>query len=49
MPDTWANWGETWTELTSLYGLEHTDLDMSSAEEIAMFKRRRNRCNKRYW
>lgn len=38
MPDTWANWGETWTELTSLYGLEHTDLDMSSAEEIAMFK-----------
>lgn len=38
MPDTWANWGETWNELEELYGLKHTDLDMSSAEEIAMFK-----------
>ena len=38
MPDTWANWGETWTEINSLYAIEHTDLDMSSAEEIAMFK-----------
>ena len=38
MPDTWANWVETWTELKDNYGIEHTDLDMSSAEEIAMFK-----------
>jgi putative spermidine/putrescine transport system substrate-binding protein len=38
MPDTWANWGETWNELEELYSLKHTDLDMSSAEEIAMFK-----------
>ncbi|MGI6176865.1 MAG: extracellular solute-binding protein [Eubacterium sp.] len=38
MPDTWANWVQTWTDLKDNYGLEHTDLDMSSAEEIAMFK-----------
>lgn len=38
MPDTWANWVETWTELNENYGLAHTDLDMSSSEEIAMFK-----------
>lgn len=38
MPDTWANWVETWTELTDNYGINHTDLDMSSSEEIAMFK-----------
>ena len=38
MPDTWANWIETWTEITDTYGIEHTDLDMSSSEEIAMFK-----------
>ena len=38
MPDTWANWVETWEDLKSEYGLEHADQDMSSAEEIAMFK-----------
>lgn len=38
MPDTWANWGETWSEYTAKYGITHTDLDMSSAEEISMFK-----------
>lgn len=38
MPDTWANWIETWTEINENYGIEHTDLDMSSAEEIALFK-----------
>lgn len=38
MPDTWANWGETWTEYTAEYGIEHIDTDMSSAEEIALFK-----------
>lgn len=38
MPDTWANWIETWTELGDTYSIEHADLDMSSAEEIALFK-----------
>ena len=38
MPDTWANWVETWNDLNELYGLEHVDQDMSSSEEIAMFK-----------
>jgi putative spermidine/putrescine transport system substrate-binding protein len=37
MPDTWANWGETWDELSTKYKLEHTDTDMSSAEELAKF------------
>ncbi len=37
MPDTWANWGETWDELSTKYTVEHTDTDMSSAEEIAKF------------
>ncbi len=38
MPDDWANWGETWQELTELYGIAHTDVDMSSAEELAIFE-----------
>ena len=38
MPDTWANWVQTWEDLNTEYGLEHADQDMSSAEEIAMFK-----------
>ncbi|MDD3277314.1 MAG: ABC transporter substrate-binding protein [Lachnospiraceae bacterium] len=38
MPDTWANWGETWQGITNTYGLAHTDTDMSSAEEISLFK-----------
>ena len=38
MPDTWANWVQTWEDLNTAYGLEHADQDMSSAEEIAMFK-----------
>ena len=37
MPDTWANWKDTWTDITSK-GLTHTDTDMSSAEEIAKFE-----------
>lgn len=24
MPDTWANWIATWTELSDTYTLEHT-------------------------
>lgn len=35
MPDTWANWKDTWEALESEYGLKHSDTDMSSAEEIA--------------
>ena len=38
MPDSWANWGETWQDITEKYGLKHTDKDMSSAEELAVFQ-----------
>ncbi|WHX30757.1 extracellular solute-binding protein [Brevibacillus agri] len=38
MPDTWANWGETWGNLQKEYGLKHKDTDMSSAEELAKFE-----------
>ena len=38
MPDSWANWGESWKGLTETYGIEHTDEDMSSAEELSMFQ-----------
>ena len=38
MPDTWANWGETWQEYSDLYGISHVDTDMSSAEEISLFE-----------
>lgn len=38
MPDTWANWIETWEELGTEYNLQHSDTDMSSAEEIAKFE-----------
>ena len=37
MPDSWANWGESWQILTEKYGIAHTDDDMSSAEELNMF------------
>lgn len=35
MPDSWANWKATWDDLQRLYGIQHVDTDMSSAEEIA--------------
>ncbi len=38
MPDSWANWKDTWADLESKYSLKHTDTDMSSAEEIAKFE-----------
>lgn len=38
MPDTWANWGETWTEIEEKYQITQADTDMSSAEEIALFE-----------
>ena len=37
MPDSWANWKDTWNDLNTQYGLKHTDTDMSSAQEIAKF------------
>ncbi|MEO4047720.1 ABC transporter substrate-binding protein [Pseudomonas sp. CAU 1711] len=38
MPDSWANWKDTWADLGKLYGLKHMDTDMSSAQEIAKFE-----------
>ncbi|AII14987.1 spermidine/putrescine ABC transporter, periplasmic substrate-binding protein [Campylobacter iguaniorum] len=38
MPDSWANWKDTWNDLSRLYSLKHSDTDMSSAQEIAKFK-----------
>lgn len=37
MPDSWANWKDTWRDLGEQYGLQHQDTDMSSAQEIAKF------------
>ena len=37
MPDDWANWKGTWSDLSTKYGLKHSDTDMSSAQEIAKF------------
>ncbi|VXB66126.1 ABC transporter substrate-binding protein [Pseudomonas sp. 8AS] len=37
MPDSWANWKDTWADLNKVYGLKHMDTDMSSAQEIAKF------------
>lgn len=42
MPDTWANWVETWEEINTKYGLSHNDTDMSSAEEVAKFEAEKN-------
>ncbi|MCD8914646.1 ABC transporter substrate-binding protein [Staphylococcus sp. IVB6181] len=38
MPDTWANWKETWSDIDKKYGIKHKDTDMSSAEELAKFE-----------
>jgi putative spermidine/putrescine transport system substrate-binding protein len=37
MPDSWANWLDTWKDMDTKYGIKHTDTDMSSAEEVAKF------------
>ncbi|ENY70589.1 ABC-type transporter periplasmic binding protein [Aeromonas diversa CDC 2478-85] len=37
MPDSWANWKDTWQQIGSTYGIKHQDTDMSSAQEIAKF------------
>lgn len=46
MPDTWANWGDTWKDINEKYGLVHTDVDMSSAEELAIFESEKNDATK---
>lgn len=38
MPDDWANWKDTWAQITQKYGLKHSDIDLSSAQEIAKFE-----------
>ena len=38
MPDGWANWEMLWADLLDNYGIEHDDVDMSSAEELAQFQ-----------
>ncbi|MDB4867585.1 MAG: transporter substrate-binding protein [Cohnella sp.] len=43
MPDTWANWKDTWDQLKSKHQISHTDTDMSSAEEIAKFDAEKNK------
>src|SRR5471030_2201925 len=42
MPDDWANWKGTWSDLSTKYGLKHSDTDMSSAQEIAKFLEKDN-------
>lgn len=42
MPDSWANWKDTWNDIGTKYGVKHTDTDMSSAEEIAKFDAEKN-------
>lgn len=46
MPDTWANWIGTWRDIKTVYGLEHTDTDMSSAEEISLFEAEKKKATK---
>lgn len=36
MPDTWANWKDTWEDLERIYGIKHSDTDMSSAQELTI-------------
>lgn len=38
MPDNWANWKDTWAQITQKYGLVHQDTDMSSGQEVAKFE-----------
>ncbi|WP_455582394.1 extracellular solute-binding protein [Dysosmobacter sp.] len=37
MPDNWANWVGSFKAMNETYGLTHTDVDLSSAEEVALF------------
>ena len=42
MPDDWANWKDTWAQITQTYGISHQDNDMSSAQEVAKFEAEKN-------
>ena len=42
MPDTWANYGDTWKDLEEKYGIKHLDTDMGSAKSIAKWDAERN-------
>lgn len=46
MPDDWADWDDTWQGISDTYGLKHTDVDLSSAEELAMFEAEKNNATK---
>lgn len=46
MPDDWANWADTWQGISDTYGLKHTDVDLSSAEELAMFEAEKSNATK---
>ncbi|NMF18141.1 extracellular solute-binding protein [Cloacibacillus porcorum] len=46
MPDSWANWVGTWTDLKDKYSIEHADVDMSSAEELAIFEAEKENATK---
>ena len=37
MPNTWANWVQTWNDLQTKYGIKTQDTDMASAEQISKF------------
>jgi putative spermidine/putrescine transport system substrate-binding protein len=43
MPDTWANWKDTWADLKSKYQLNHEDTDMGSVDEINKFDAEKNK------
>ncbi|MCE2595939.1 extracellular solute-binding protein [Motilimonas cestriensis] len=42
MPDSWANWKDTWRDLEAMHAIKHQDTDMSSAQEIAKFEAEKN-------
>lgn len=35
MPDSWANWVGTWTDLETKFNINHQDTDLNSAQSIA--------------
>jgi putative spermidine/putrescine transport system substrate-binding protein len=43
MPDSWANWKDTWATLNTKYGLKHADTDMGSVDEINKFDAEKNK------
>lgn len=37
MPDDWTHWDNSFQSIKDKYGIDHADVDMSSAEEVAIF------------